>query len=118
MRSTNRKFEIRKNRVRSKIARISGRIRLSVFKSGRHLYAQVIDDNKSEVLAAASTLEKAIRLENKSNCNKEMAAKVGELISERAAKKGVVQVVFDRGGYMYHGVVRALADAARKQLQF
>ncbi|MGV2432532.1 MAG UNVERIFIED_CONTAM: 50S ribosomal protein L18 [Rickettsiaceae bacterium] len=118
MRTAKRKFEIRKNRVRSKIARLSDRIRLSVFKSGRHIYAQVIDDTKSQVIAAASTLEKDLRQDKKSNCNREIAAKVGALVAERAAKKGVKEVVFDKAGYKYHGVIKALADSAREKLQF
>jgi len=118
MRTAKRKFDIRRNRVRAKISKVSERIRLSIFKSGRHIYAQLIDDTKSIVLAAASTLEKGLRKDKKSNCNCDIATKVGELIGERAAKKGVKEVVFDKGGYKYHGVIKALADAARKQLQF
>jgi large subunit ribosomal protein L18 len=89
-----------------------------VFKSGRHIYAQVIDDTKSQVIAAASTLEKELRQDKKSNCNREIAAKVGALVAERAAKKGVKEVVFDKAGYKYHGVIKALADSAREKLQF
>jgi len=118
MRSTKRKFEIRKMRARSKIADVSGRIRLSIFKSGRHIYAQVIDDSKSVIVASASTLEKDLYKAKKSNCNKEIASKVGELIGQRAAKNGVKQVVFDKSGYKYHGVIKALADSARKNLEF
>ncbi len=118
MRTPKRKFDIRRNRVRSKISQVSDRIRLSVFKSGRHIYAQVIDDVKAVVIAAASTLEKDLRKPKKSNCNCEIASKIGELIGTRAAEKGVKEVVFDKGGYRYHGVVKALADSARKQLQF
>ena len=118
MRATRHKFEVRRNRVRLKISRVSDRIRLSVFKSGRHIYAQVIDDAKSIVLASASTLEEGVRKLKKSNCNRDTAAKVGELIGDRAAKKGVKEVVFDKGGNKYHGVIQALADSARKQLQF
>lgn len=118
MRSTRHRFEIRRARNRTKISEVSGRLRLSVFKSGRHIYAQVIDDAKSQVLAAASTLEKDLRKLKKSNCNKDTASKVGELIGQRAAKKGVKQVVFDKSGYKYHGVIKALADSARKSLEF
>lgn len=118
MRSARRKFYIRKNRVRAKIAATTDRPRLSVFKSGRHIYAQVIDDSKSAVLAAASTLEKDLKQEKKSNCNKEIAAKVGTLIGERAAKSGVKEVVFDKAGNKYHGVIKSLADAARTKLSF
>lgn len=118
MRSTRRKFEIRRARNRTKISQVSGRIRLSVFKSGRHVYAQVIDDAKSQIIASASTLEEGLRQVKKSNCNKETAAKVGKLIGERAAKKGIKQVVFDKSGYKYHGVIKALADSARKSIEF
>lgn len=118
MRTAKHKFEIRRDRVRSKIARVSDRIRLSVFKSARHIYAQVIDDTKSITLASASTLEKELRKSKKSNCNCEIAANIGRLIGERALKAGVQEVVFDKGGNRYHGVVKALADAAREKLQF
>jgi large subunit ribosomal protein L18 len=118
MRTPKHKFEIRRNRVRTKISNVSERMRLSIFKSGRHIYAQLIDDTKAIILASASTLEKDLRQTKKSNCNCTTATKVGELIGERAAKKGVKEVVFDKGGYKYHGVIKALADAARKQLQF
>ena len=118
MRNSKLKFEVRKARVRTKIAKVSNRLRLSVFKSGKHLYAQVIDDAKSITLASASTLEKEIRQLKKSNCNISAAIKVGELIGERAAIKGVQEVVFDKGGYKYHGVVKALADAARNKVKF
>jgi large subunit ribosomal protein L18 len=118
MRNSKLKFEVRKARVRTKIAKVSNRLRLSVFKSGRHLYAQVIDDAQSITLASASTLEKEIRQLKKSNCNISAAIKVGELIGERAAIKGVQEVVFDKGGYKYHGVVKALADAARNKVKF
>lgn len=118
MRSTRKKFEIRRTRNRTKIANVSGRIRLAVFKSGRHIHAQVIDDAKAQVLASASTLEKDLYQPKKSNCNKETASKVGKLIGERAAKKGVKQVVFDKSGNKYHGVIKALADEARKSLEF
>lgn len=118
MRNSKLKFAVRKARVRTKIAKVSNRLRLSVFKSGKHLYAQLIDDTQSVTLAAASTLEKEIRQLKKSNCNISAAIKVGELIGERAAKKGVQEVVFDKSGYKYHGVVKALADAARNKVKF
>ena len=118
MRNSKRKFEIRRDRVRTKISKVSDRIRLSVFKSGKHIYAQVIDDAKSITLASASTLDKGIKQLKKSNCNVASATKVGELIAERASIKGVHEVVFDKGGYKYHGVVKALADSARKKLKF
>lgn len=118
MRTPKRKFEIRRDRIRAKISKVSDRIRLSVFKSGRHISVQVIDDAKSVTLASASTLEKDIRKHKKSNCNCATAAVVGKLIGERALKAGVKEVVFDKGGNKYHGVVKALADAAREKLQF
>jgi large subunit ribosomal protein L18 len=91
---------------------MGSRPRLSIFRSGKHIYAQVIDDLKGATLAAASTNEK----EGKSakSYNVDAAASVGKKIAERAAKAGVKQVVFDRGGYIYHGRIKALADAARE----
>jgi large subunit ribosomal protein L18 len=91
-----------------------GRARLSVFRSSKHIYAQVIDDDKGETLAAASSLEKALREAQKTGADIASAKAVGKLIAERAKEKGVTQVVFDRGGYIYHGRIKALADAARE----
>jgi large subunit ribosomal protein L18 len=91
-----------------------GRARLSVFRSSKHIYAQIIDDMKGVTLAAASTLEKSMRGEGKKGTNVEAAKAVGRLIAERAKEKGIKDVVFDRGGYLYHGRVKALADAARE----
>lgn len=118
MRTPKRQFEIRKNRVRTRISKDSDRARLSVFKSGRHIYAQVIDDLNAITLVSASTLEKDIRKDKKSNCNVDIAARVGELLGKRALKAGIKKVVFDKGGYKYHGVIKALADASRKDLEF
>jgi large subunit ribosomal protein L18 len=102
-------------KVRRNIRRASsGRARLSVFRSSKHIYAQVIDDTKGETLASASSLEKALREGMKSGANIDAAKTVGKLLAERAAAKGVKEVVFDRGGYLYHGRVKALADAARE----
>ena len=92
----------------------TGRARLTVFRSSKHIYAQVIDDEKGETLAAASSLEKDLRGSLKTGANKDAAKAVGKLIAERAAAKGVKDVVFDRGGYLYHGRIKALADAARE----
>jgi large subunit ribosomal protein L18 len=117
MRSVKRRFEIRKNRVRAGISKVSDRMRLSVFKSGKNIYAQVIDDANGVTIASASTLDKEIKLE-KSRVNKVSAEKIGLLIGARASKKGVKEVVFDKSGYKYHGVIKALADAARKELEF
>ena len=103
--------------VRRKVrlaAGTSGRARLSVFRSSKHIHAQLIDDLKGETLAAASSLEKTLREKSKTGANIEAAKAVGRLIAERAKEKGVKDVVFDRGGYMYHGRVKALADAARE----
>jgi large subunit ribosomal protein L18 len=101
--------------VRRNIRRAaSGRARLSVFRSSKHIYAQVIDDTKGETLASASSLEKTLREGMKTGANTDAAKAVGKLLAERAAAKGVKEVVFDRGGYLYHGRVKALADAARE----
>lgn len=107
-------FERRKDRVRYKLARVSSdKVRLSVFRSKNHMYAQVIDDKAQKTLAAASTLDKEFKGKLKATSNVAAAEKVGKLVAERAVKAGVTQVVFDRGGYIYHGRVKALADAAR-----
>ena len=102
----------RKRRVRGKVYGTSERPRLSVFKSNSHLYAQVIDDAKSVTLASASTLDPDVR--GKAGCNLEGAKTVGDLVAKRAMAKQVASVVFDRNGYLYHGKVKALADAARE----
>jgi large subunit ribosomal protein L18 len=105
----------RKARVRRAIKAVAnGRARLSVHRTGKQIYAQVIDDVKGVTLAAASTLEKDIRGDLKSGANVDAASQIGKLIAERAVKAGVKEVVFDRGAYMYHGRVKALADAARE----
>ncbi len=107
--------ERRKLRVRRKIQKTSsGRPRLSVFRSNKHIYAQVIDDDKGATLAAASTLDKGLKDEGKSGADRGAAEAVGKLLAERAKAAGVTEVVFDRGGYIYHGRVRALAEAARE----
>jgi len=89
-------------------------VRLSVFRSSKHIYAQVIDDERGVTMAAASTLEKSLRGGLKAGADKDAAAAVGKLVAERATAAGVKEVVFDRGGYLYHGRVKALADAARE----
>ena len=95
----------------------TGRARLTVFRSSKHIYAQVIDDQKGATLAAASSLEKDMR--GKTGANVDAAKAVGKLVAQRAIEKGVKSVVFDRGGYLYHGRIKALADAAREGgLQF
>ena len=101
----------RKQRTRTRLKAVgSGRARLTVFRSDKNIYAQVIDDAQGVTLAAASTLEG----EGKKGADKDAAAKVGALVAQRAIEKGVKDVVFDRGGYLYHGRVKALADAARE----
>ncbi|PLR80498.1 50S ribosomal protein L18 [Bacillus canaveralius] len=99
-------------RVRSKLSGTEARPRLNVFRSNKHIYAQLIDDVNGVTLASASTMDKEVSLETTANV--EAAQKVGELIAKRAVEKGVKSVVFDRGGYLYHGRVQALADAARE----
>jgi len=100
-------------RVRAKVAGTAGRPRLNVFRSLNHIYAQIIDDASATTLASASTIAKKGD-EKKTGGNIEAAAAVGKLIAERAKEKGVTKVVFDRGGYLYHGRIKALADAARE----
>lgn len=105
----------RKSRVRYKIRQTAGeRPRLSIFRSSQHIYAQVIDDAKGGTLASASTLDADIKGKIKTGANIEAAKAVGKLVAERAVKAGVKDVVFDRSGYLYHGRVKALADAARE----
>ncbi|MCZ6662726.1 MAG: 50S ribosomal protein L18 [Actinobacteria bacterium] len=102
---------IRHRRVRKKVQGVAARPRLAVFRSSRYIYAQVIDDIAGRTVAAASSQEAELR---GSSLNKETAAKVGELVGVRAKDAGVEAVIFDRGGYKYHGKVKALADAARE----
>jgi len=106
-------FDRRRQRVRSTLRkRAAGKPRLSIHRSGRHIYAQVIDDAAGKTLAAASTLDK--ELKGKTAATREGAAVVGKAVAERAKKAGVSAVVFDRGGFLFHGRVKALADAARE----
>jgi large subunit ribosomal protein L18 len=107
--------ERRTAKVRRNVRRAAGnRLRLSVFRSSKHIYAQVIDDAKGETAASASSLEKEMRTGGKTGADVEAAKAVGKRIAERAVAKGIKEVVFDRGGYLYHGRVKALADAARE----
>jgi len=99
-------------RVRKSISGSAGRPRLAVFRSLQHIYAQVIDDQSGSTLAAASTLEPANRTDG-AGSKSEKAERIGRLLAERAKEKGVSQVVFDRGGFLYHGRVKALAEGAR-----
>jgi large subunit ribosomal protein L18 len=102
-------------KVRRNVRRAAGkRARLSVFRSSKHIYAQVIDDADGKTLASASSLEKEMRESLKTGANIEAAKTVGKRLAERAVAKGVKEVVFDRGAYLYHGRVKALADAARE----
>jgi len=101
-------------RIRRHVRGSSERPRLAVFKSGRHIYAQVIDDASGKTLAHASTLDEGARGDKKTAANVAGAKRVGLLVAERAKQKGVGRVVFDRGGYIYHGKIKALADAARE----
>ena len=108
-------FERRKRRTRHRLRKVERlKPRLSVFRSGKHIYAQVIDDLAGRTVAAASTLDKDIRDVLKTGANRDAAAQVGKIIAERAKSAGVETVVFDRGGYLYHGRVKALGDAARE----
>jgi large subunit ribosomal protein L18 len=108
-------LERRKARVRRTLrAAANGRPRLSVFRSSKHIYAQIIDDAKGETIAAASTIEKDLRGSLKTGADIEAAKAIGKLLAERAVSKGVKDILFDRGGYIFHGRVKALADAARE----
>ena len=105
----------RAQRVRRQLKKVSsGRPRLSVHRSSKHIYAQVIDDAKGRTVAAASSLEKDLRGSLKTGADTAAAAAIGKLVAERAVAAGVKEVVFDRGAYIFHGRVKALADAARE----
>ena len=114
MAKSNTSTERRKARVRRAIIAKGGRPRLSVFRSSKQIYAQIIDDEHGRTLAAASSLEKPTREQLKTGATVDVARVVGKEIAERAKKAGVAKVVFDRGGYMYHGRVKALAEGARE----
>lgn len=106
---------VRGNRVRHRIRQVRGdRLRLSVYRSANHIYAQIIDDTLGRTVVAASTLEQAVRDGLKGCGNKVAAARVGTVLAEKAIQADIRQVVFDRGGYLYHGRVKVLADAARE----
>jgi large subunit ribosomal protein L18 len=113
---TSKKLHIRrKQRVRTSLRRAAkGRPRLSVFRSGKHIYAQVIDDAEGKTLVAASSVDGALKERLKRGADKAAAAEVGKLVAERAVAAGIKEVVFDRSGYLFHGRVKALADAARE----
>ena len=106
--------ERRHRRVRKKVRGTAARPRLAVFRSNKHIYAQLIDDRKGETLASASSMEKDLRTSLKTGADVAAAQSVGKKLAERATAKGISEVVFDRGAYRYHGRVKALADAARE----
>ncbi len=115
MASVTKNFVKRRDRVRRALRKKSeGRPRLSVHRSSKHIYAQVIDDVGGQTLAAASTLDKQLRSDLKTGADKDAATAVGKLLAERATAAGVKSVVFDRGGFLFHGRIKALADAARE----
>ncbi len=115
MSALNESFIRRSYRVRQSLRRAAnGRARLSVFRSSKHIYAQVIDDTSGRTMAAASTLDKELKGALKKGCDLAAAQAVGKLVAQRALQAGVKDVIFDRGGYLFHGRVRALADAARE----
>ena len=115
MANANKQFERRRARVRRTLkARAAGRPRLSIHRSSKHIYAQIIDDAAGKTIAAASSLEKDLRTSLKTGADRAAAAAIGKLVAERAIKAGVTTVVLDRGAYIYHGRVKALADAARE----
>ena len=104
----------RHQRIRRRVAGTAERPRLCVYRSNKHIYAQIIDDVAGKTLAAASTLDGGLKAELKTGADIAAAAAVGKLVAERAAKAGVKEVVFDRGAYIYHGRIKALAEAARE----
>jgi large subunit ribosomal protein L18 len=107
--------EQRRRRVRRALQKVAnGRPRLSVFRSSKHIYAQIIDDAGGRTLVAASSLEKELRTALKTGADRAAASAVGKLIAERAIKAGLKDIQFDRGGYLFHGRVKELAEAARK----
>ena len=111
----NDRFERRQGRVRGALRLAAGeRKRLSVYRSSKHIYAQVIDDEAGTTLVAASSIEKSSRESLKTGASVDAAKAVGKLIAQRAQEKGIKDVIFDRGGYLYHGRVKALAEAARE----
>ena len=109
------KIRVKKHmRIRNRFSGTTERPRLAVFRSNNHMYAQIIDDTVGNTLVAASTLEKEVKAELEKTNNVDAAAYVGKVIAKRALEKGITTVVYDRGGYIYHGKVAALAEAARE----
>ena len=110
-----RKVRVKKhNRIRNRFAGTAERPRLAVFRSNNHMYAQIIDDDAQNTLVSASTLQKDVKAELQKTNNVEAASYLGTVIAKKALEKGITTVVFDRGGFIYHGKVKALADAARE----
>ena len=106
---------LRQNRIREKIKKVaSGRYRLSIFRSLNNIYAQIIDDNKGKTILSSSTLDKKVKSKFKNTGNKEAAGEIGKILAEKAKQKGIKKVILDRGKYLYHGRLKALADSARK----
>ena len=115
MANAREKFYKRQSRVRRQVRKLAGdRLRLAVYRSGLHIYAQVIDDRAGKTIAAASSMDKELKGKLAKDCNIAAASEVGKLVATRAVKEGVKEVVFDRGGYKFHGRVKALAEAARE----
>jgi large subunit ribosomal protein L18 len=104
----------RKTRIRKKITGTPARPRLSVFRSTKHMYAQIVDDTAGTTLITASSVEKSVKDQPKFDSKRALAAHIGKLVAERALDKGIKQVVFDRNGFLYHGRVKALSDGARE----
>lgn len=113
---TNRKKQVAKRRlrVRKKLFGSAERPRLAVHRSGKHIYAQIINDVDGKTIASASTLDKAIKESLDTGANKKAAVEVGKLVAARAKEKGIESVIFDRGGFLYHGRIASLADGARE----
>ena len=115
MKNTRLLLERRKKRNRNSLKKkLNGKLRLTVFRSNNHIYCQIIDDDKATTLLSSSTLETSIKNKIKSSSSMDAALQVGRDIAEKAVKKGFKNVVFDRGGYLYHGRVKSLADGARE----
>ena len=107
---------VRQRRIREKIKKVSnGRYRLAVFRSKKNIYAQIIDDSKGKTLISSSTLDKDVKSKFKNTGNKDAAVETGKILADKAKKKGIKKVIFDRGSYIYHGRIKALADSARKE---
>ena len=106
----------RQNRVRKDLkAKATDKCRLTVFRSSKHIYAQIIDDSKGKTLISSSTLDKDVKSKFKNTGNKDAAVETGKILADKAKKKGIKKVIFDRGSYIYHGRIKALADSARKE---